>query len=248
MISFDKDVRILYNIALADEDAQAEYDAIVLTPYGPFTVEVKNWGGEMTIDENGILRREDQDIKYDLPGRMSVKEGLLRACLGDLFPENYHSIVLFANENAKVQDNYKQMPVCYGGGIVYSIRAFNKGEEVLTVSQIDEIVERISSNHKEQKAPCKVNCEEIIEDYAVLMAAIEEAAEGEYSAVEELKNAESEMIREEEIMEKQLNIPEFLIKEGTAKEKKISNAVYGTIGFLVAFAFGIVAAKTITRK
>ena len=79
LLSFNKDVKILYNIALEDEDAQAEYDAIVITPYGLFVVEVKNWGAEMHINENGTLRRYDQDIKYDLPGRMSVKEGLLES-------------------------------------------------------------------------------------------------------------------------------------------------------------------------
>lgn len=202
----------------------------------------------MTIDENGILRRNDQDIKYDLPGRMSVKEGLLREYLGDLFPSQYQGIVLFSNENAKVQDDYKQMPICYGGGIVYSIRAFSQGREILTDSQIKLIAERISSNHKEQRALCKVNCKEIIEDYAVLMAAIEDAAEGEYSLVEELKKEESVMTREEDVMEKTLNIPEFLTKESAVKEKRISNAVYGTIGFLVAFGLGVVAAKSITRK
>lgn len=248
LISFDKGVKILYNIALEDEDAQAEYDAIVITPYGVFVIEVKNWGASMSIDENGILRRDDQDIKYDLPGRMSVKEGLLREYLGELFPSQYQGIVLFSNENAKVQDDYKQMPICYGGGIVYSSRAFNEGKVILTDSQIELIAEKISNSHKEQRALCKVNCKEIIEDYAVLMAAIEDAADGNYATVEELKNTGHEPVGEEEIMEKTLNIPEFLMKEGAAKEKKISNAVFGTLGFLVAFGLGIATAKTITRK
>lgn len=249
LISFDKDVEILYNIALEDEDVQAEYDAIVITPYGLFVVEVKNWGAEMHIDENGILRRDDQDIKYDLPGRMSVKEGLLREYLGDIFPDKYHGIVLFSNENAKVQDDFKQMPVCYGGGIVYSIRSFNKGEEILTASQINEIAEKITSNHKEQRALCKVNCEEIIEDYAMLMAAIEEAAEGTYSSVEELKNNNQEVDKEEqEDMDKDIKIPEFLTKEGSAKDQKILNMVGGAAGLLVAFGLGIVAKNIVSRR
>ena len=249
LISFDKDVKILYNIALEDEDAQAEYDAIVITPYGLFMVEVKNWGAEMHIDENGILRRNDQDIKYDLPGRMSVKEGLLREYLGDIFPDKYQGIVLFSNENAKVLDDYKQMPVCYGGGIVYSIRSFNKGEEILTASQINEIAEKITSNHKEQRALCKVNCEEIIEDYAVLMAAIEEAAEGTYSSVEELKNNNQEVDEEEqEDMDKDIKIPEFLTKEGAAKDQRILNMVGGAAGLLVAFGLGIVAKSIVSRR
>ena len=249
LISFDKNVKILYNIALEDEDAQAEYDAIVVTPYGLFVVEVKNWGTEMHIDENGFLRRNDQDIKYDLPGRMSVKEGLLREYLGDIFPDKYQGIVLFSNENAKVQDDYKQMPVCYGGGIVYNIRSFNKGEEILTASQISEIVENITSSHKEQRALCKVNCEEIVEDYALLMATIEEAAEGTYSSVEELKNVEQEIDEEvQEAMDKNIKIPEFLTKEGATKDQKIINMVGGAAGLLVAFGLSIVARSIVSRR
>lgn len=249
LISFDKNVKILYNIALEDEDAQAEYDAIVITPYGLFVVEVKNWGAEMHIDENGILRRNDQDIKYDLPGRMSVKEGLLREYLGDIFPDKYQGIVLFSNENAKVQDDYKQMPVCYGGGIVYSIRSFNRGEEILTASQINKIAERITSNHKEQRALCKVNCEEIVEDYALLMAAIEEAAEVTYLSVEKLKNIEQEVNEEvQEVMDKDIKIPEFLTKEGAAKDQKVLNMVGGAAGLLVAFGLGIAAKSIVSRR
>lgn len=249
LISFDENVKILYNIALEDEDAQAEYDAIVITPYGIFVVEVKNWGAEMHIDENGILRRSDQDVKYDLPGRMSVKEGLLREYLGDIFPDKYQGIVLFSNENAKVQDDYKRMPVCYGGGIVYNIRSFNEGVEILTASQINQIAERIISNHKEQKALCRVNCEKIIEDYALLMAAIEEAAEGTYSSVEELKNVEQEDDKEVRgVMDKDINMQEFLTKEGTVRDQKIKNMISGAAGLLVVFGLGIVAAKTVTSR
>lgn len=249
LIFFDKNVKILYNIALEDEDVQAEYDAIVITPYGIFVVEVKNWGAEMHIDENGILRKSDQDIKYDLPGRMSVKEGLLREYLGDIFPDKYQGIVLFSNENAKVQDDYKKMPVCYGGSIVYRIRSFNEGEEILTASQINQVVERIISNHKEQKAPCRVNCEKIVEDYALLMAAIEEAAEGTYSSIEELKNIEQEVDEGvKEIMDRDIKTPEFLTKEGTARDQRIVNMVSGAVGLLVAFGLGIAAAKTVTSR
>ena len=246
LISFDKNVRILYNIALEDEDAQAEYDAIVITSYGLFVVEVKNWGAGMHIDKNGMLTRNDQNIKYDLSGRMSVKEGLLRVYLGDDFPEEYQGIVLFSNENAKVHDDYKQMQVCYGGGVVYSIRGFNRGEEILTANQIDEIAEKIISNHKEQRALCKVNCEEIVEDYAVLMAAIEEAAEGTYSSINELKNIEKEadekmhMDKDEEI-----SIPEFLTKEGAAKERVRAKKIRDVAGVLVACGLGFAAIKTI---
>lgn len=245
LISFDKDVKILYNIALEDEDAQAEYDAIVITPYGLFVVEVKNWGAEMHIDENGILQRNDQDIKYDLPGRMSIKEGLLKEYVGDLFPDKYQGIVLFSNENAKVQDDYRKMPVCYGGGIVYTIRDYKSNGNVLTSEQISVIEERIVSNHKEQKAPCKVNCEEIIDDYATLMAAIEEAAEGSLDSIEELANPQRQLTKEvEQNMKQDIKKRNVENKSMAPKEKEHQDTVSCiAVGLLVAFGIGMATAK-----
>lgn len=196
-LAYDRDVKVLYNIALEDEDAQSEFDAIVITPYGLFTIEVKNWNGEMHFGEDGFLRKMNPEAKYDLLGRMGIKEGLLREYLGELFPQVYKGMVLFPNESAKVVDEYGQMPIICGGGIVYKIRSFDEGKEVLTAKQIEEVAKRIFDNHKEQKTLCKVNCTEIIEDYAVLMAAIEDAAEGTFSSIEELKDRVEESVREE---------------------------------------------------
>ena len=36
LLSFERNIKILYNVELEDEDAQAEYDAIVIAPYGMF--------------------------------------------------------------------------------------------------------------------------------------------------------------------------------------------------------------------
>jgi len=247
LMSYDKDVKVLYNVALEDEDLQAEYDAIVITPYGLFVVEVKNWGAEMYIDKEGILRREDQDIKYDLPGRMGAKEALLREYLGECFPERYQGIVLFSNENAKVVDEYKKIPLGYGGGIVNRIREFNDGKVQLTGSQIYEISDKIISHHKEQKAPCRVKCDEIVEDYALLMAAIEEAAEGSEDSILELKHKEDES-KEEKMMQEKVNIPYFLTKEYAAKQKQVEKVVIGVASVLAGFGLGVLATKSFLLK
>lgn len=241
LISFDEHVKILYNIALEDEDMQAEYDAIVITPYGLFVVEVKNWGSEMTIDENGILRREDRTINYDVPGRMSVKEGLLREYLEDLFPENYQSIMLFPNENAKVNDNYKRIPICYGGGIAYTIRERRGKENLLSKEQVNNIEKRILENHREQKAPCKVKCGEIIEDYAELMAQIEMISESQ-EHVEKIEKSDSSEIKR--VTEENTTGSDSSEKEGVIKEIKIPQVIGGiAAGFVVAFGLGIVVTK-----
>ena len=192
LLSYDKGIRILYNVQLEDEDAQAEYDAIVITPYGMFVVEVKNWGASMTISPNGLLtRNDDSGIVYDLPGRMSVKEALLREHLQELFPKNYRNILLLANERAQVQDNYHQISISCGGGISYEIKSYGKSGNTLTEEQVTKIADTILVNHKEQRALCSVKCEEIIADYAKLMVQIEAASNG---TVEELSEPDAPVL------------------------------------------------------
>lgn len=178
LLSFDRATRILYNVQLEDEDIQAEYDAIAITPYGMYVIEVKNWGTPMTIASNGFLTRNDNsEIVYDLPGHMSIKEALLREYLKDRFPKNhYHNILLFPNERAEIQDNYHKVFISCGGGISYEIKSYCKKEKCLSEEQISKIADIILSNHKVQYTLCNVKCEEIIADYAALMVQIEQAS------------------------------------------------------------------------
>ena len=200
LLSYDKGVRVLYNVQLEDEDAQAEYDAIVIAPYGMFVIEVKNWGCAMHIAPNGLLTRSDSsDIVYDLPGRMSVKEALLREYLKDLFPASYHSMLLLSNERAQIRDEYHKIPINCGGGIAYEIKEYAENGVCLTSEQTAVIADRIVSNHKVQRSLCTVKCEEIIADYAQLMVMIEEAAAGlkaEDAICEDIETTESQTVEE----------------------------------------------------
>lgn len=189
LLSFDKGVNILYNIQLKDEDAEAEYDAIVLSPHGMFVIEVKNWASSVVITPEGLITRNDNSgIVYDLAGRMSIKQALLREYIGENFPDSYHSILVFANERAKVEDQYTKIPVVCGGGLSYKIRDMSANATCLTDEQISSITNIILAHHEIQTAASPVNCEEIIEDYAVLMARIEGASSG---VSEDVRDSES---------------------------------------------------------
>lgn len=177
LLSLDKSVKILYNVQLEDEDAEAEYDAIAITPYGLFVVEVKNWGPSVVITQDGILKKDDdREITYDLAGRMSIKQALLKEYIGDSFPKHYQSILMFPDDRVKVKNHYNGVLVCCGGGISYKIQEFTAGEDSLTAEQIMNIEQTIRAHHVVKKASSPVDCDEIIEDYAVLMAQIEDAS------------------------------------------------------------------------
>lgn len=193
LLSYDKEVRILYNIQLEDDDVQAEYDAIIVAPYGLFVVEVKNWGSSVTLSSNGIIaRNDDSGVIYDLPGRMSVKEALLREYLEDIFPASYHNMLLFSNERIQIEDNYHQIFISCGGGISYEIKSYAKKGNSMTMEQVNKIADAILANHKEQRALCTVKCDEIIEDYAKLMVQIESASSGDTNRHDEVANHEVE--------------------------------------------------------
>ena len=175
LVSLDKGVEILYNICMDDGECKTEYDAIVVTPYGLFVIEVKNWEGASTITEKGLLVHETGRV-YDLVGKMNAKEVLLKECLGDMFPKRYVSMLLVSDEKAKIVDEYHRMPYFVGGGISSDIRLYSKQGNILSDKQINKLVALIKDKHIEQKTKSPVNCEQIIDDYAHLMAEIEERA------------------------------------------------------------------------
>lgn len=260
LISFDKDVKVLFNIALADEDAQAEYDAIVIAPYGIFVVEVKNWAASMVINERGIIQREDgTDITYDLPGRMSIKEGLLREYLGDLFTTDYQGIVLFSSERAKVQDEYKKIPLSFGGSIVYDIRAYGKDKSCMSREQIDKIVETLLANNKEQKTISKVDSQAIVDDYAKLIVMLEKEpekmAESEVEkTVETFSYSMAETDAEEKCPAKkeepQCGRPSQRADDGNAcipKSRYERWRVVSAVSFIIATGIGALAARKVWR-
>lgn len=72
VMNYDPHVRILYNITLQDDGSKTEYDAIVITTYGIFVVEAKNFRGTAHITEKGMLQRaDDAAATYNLGERMN---------------------------------------------------------------------------------------------------------------------------------------------------------------------------------
>lgn len=171
LLELDKNVRILYNVAIQAEDAQTEYDAIILAPYGVFVVEVKNYNEDMRITESGMFERlTNPDFQYNLGGRMNCKEYLLRKTLGDLLPAaNYHSILLYANEYSKLVDDYGRIQVCFRNTIVQDVKKYDDGQAVFSQDQLTAMEHTLRSIHTPKRYACKVDCTAIKEDFAYLM-------------------------------------------------------------------------------
>ncbi len=178
ILQYDDDVRILYNVALEDDESKTEYDAIVVTPYGLFVVEVKNWNGNLVLDKHGLLHKEDGNgAQYDVPGRLNMKEFLLREYLGEAFPGCFNSILLFPNNGVKLKDEFEEITICFGGAIVNTIRSNRDNGIKLSAEQVDNIESILRASHKEQLTEYKVNTDELIADFADLIERIENKAD-----------------------------------------------------------------------
>ncbi|OUP97337.1 hypothetical protein B5E91_11955 [Thomasclavelia spiroformis] len=72
-------MKVLFNITLSDDENETEYDAIILTKFDVFIVEVKNFRGDLNISERGIVTNSFNDkVTYNLAEKMSCKEYFIK--------------------------------------------------------------------------------------------------------------------------------------------------------------------------
>ncbi len=176
-LEFSPGVKILYNITLDDGTDRTEYDAIVLTPYGIFVVEAKNFNGDARITEKGILvRKDDRFGEYNLGEKMNRKEFLLRSCLGELASVPYHALLLYVNEQVDIEDEYHQIPITYCNTVAKTIQQFDHGDELIMSEELKQIEAEITSHQIDARYPCGVDCQQIIEDLTAIMRRIANSA------------------------------------------------------------------------
>ena len=198
VLTFDPGVKILYNIALQDGMSKTEYDAIVITPYGIFVVEAKNFRGAAYITNKGMLQRQGDDIPtYNIGEKMNNKEFLLKNCLGEYAQIPYQGILLYVDESADLLDDFGQYPIKYCNTVASYIRQQNAGTDVLTSAQVNEIAELLLSHSVTLRYPCKVDCEQIKADFASVMSQIEATAdeENENEPIDDKRDPEVEPLR-----------------------------------------------------
>lgn len=197
VLTFDPGVKILYNIALQDGMSKTEYDAIVITPYGIFVVEAKNFRGAAYITNKGMLQRQGDDIPaYNIGEKMNNKEFLLKNCLGEYARVPYQGILLYVDESADLVDDFRQYPIMYCNTVASYIRQQNIGTDTLTSAQVDEIADILLNHSVTLRYPCKVDCDQIKADFASVMSQIEATAdeENENEPVEDMHQIETEPI------------------------------------------------------
>ena len=181
-LEYDNDTYVLRNVCLHDGEGRTEIDALVVSPYGIFVIEMKNCRKTMTITEDGYFQKlENPDYQYPLGERMCCKEILVREAIGETLSVPVRSMLLLVNDS-EVIDKFGKVQMANRNTVVYKIRSYAKESEHLNESQINEVVAKIEASHEEAKYPCCLDCERIVENLATLFNEIEGAEQAKAKA------------------------------------------------------------------
>lgn len=174
-LEYDMDTYVLHNVCLDDSEGRTEIDALVVSPYGVFVIEMKNCRKTMIITEEGYFQKyENPDYQYPLGERMCCKEILVREALGKAFNVPVRSMLLLVNDS-DVIDEFGKVQMTNCNTVVYKIRSYAGESEHLGKDEVCEMVAKIEACREDAKYPCGLDCERIVDNLAALVDEIESA-------------------------------------------------------------------------
>lgn len=162
-----EEMETLYNVTLSDGKERTEYDAVTITPYGVFAIEVKSYSQDMTWDEKGVIYPSYNGSWHkNLGERMNCKEYLLRNRLKEFKDVPFYNILLIADNRVKITDNYRRIPISYNNTILSDIRSYSDGRRYIETEQIREIKRVLLEETEPVLVPCPVDCSKVAEEYS----------------------------------------------------------------------------------
>lgn len=135
-------IRILRNLRIQVDDLSVEHDMIIIAPTGIFTIEIKNYKSGATIDKTGLLTADRKTLNIANQARRHSYN--LKRLLGYFnYPFEIYPIIVWANDHAKINSQFKYIPVCYCNTLEYEIFDKNKYKGNYSERDIEEIYKYI---------------------------------------------------------------------------------------------------------
>ena len=170
--------RVLTNVVLEYDNERTEIDAIVITNYAIFIIEVKNSKKNILISESGRFQRIGKHIHYDcnIAEKMDKRERLLRKALQDAKMEylNFFKIVTFTNPYIDVENNYKYIKVLPHEYLAAYIDKFTSNI-YYSSRDITNMIDIIDANRCADPYQMSIDKDEYKIAFATLMAKLESA-------------------------------------------------------------------------
>ena len=184
---------VLKNVEFRNGEHRTELDGIVFTDKAIFIIEVKNPSRDIYIDERGNYCRIGTTMTYDknIGEKMNEKVSLLKDALAGSGIENINieNIVVFANNNIRVDNRYTYINTCFLSDMPHIIEKYSG-----SISYSDEdIYSMVASVYKAQcheAYPLTIDMQQFKLDFATLLATLEIAASGEIDEIADESSVE----------------------------------------------------------
>ncbi len=171
--------RMLFNVELKEGDIRTELDAVVFTSKAIFMIEVKNPSKDMVIDAKGNYYKAHgyMDFGRNLGEKVNDKSHLLRESLKEIGkPLNIVEIVVFSNNQIKVENRSKYIKHCFLSQLPHIIDEYN-GKDIYADEDMDFMEGLVHSAECEEEYPIEFDIVAFKRDFATVVAALESAAE-----------------------------------------------------------------------
>ncbi|MBA2213612.1 nuclease-related domain-containing protein [Sellimonas intestinalis] len=194
-------IKILRNIRLKVDDLEVEHDMIIIAPTGIFTIEVKNLKGNYIIDEKGIMKNVTDRRKkiYNVVDQSRRHIHNLERFFSRIssYKFNIYSIIVWANDNDRIKNKFKYIPVCYCNTLEYEIFS-HKYKSVYSEKEVEYIYDILKNNAlPEKEYPINIDIKEYIRNYINILFAIKywlEIGEGKIGEEQTLLKSLGELL------------------------------------------------------
>ena len=170
-----EEMEVLYGVELQNGKGRTDIDSVVVTPYGVFVIEVRNFSQGMVWDEKGMISpAEAGDVSTvsgpvqaeNLADTINCKELVLRNVLKYHMNVPYYSILLVPDNKVRVTDRYGRIPVSCLSTVLGDIRGFGDGKRHISPKEMQEISSLLRQSIRPVLVPCPVDCVKIAEEYS----------------------------------------------------------------------------------
>lgn len=148
---------VINNLLIKRGGRSSQIDHVVISVYGLFVIETKNYSGWIHGSEQSEYWSQtiySQKTKFRNPIRQNLGHiNILKLVLSDYPNATYQSIVVFAG-SAELKNVYSSIPVIYDSQLFWTILNWTD-EQILSLGEVRGIAEKLNSMNIQDKSEKK---------------------------------------------------------------------------------------------
>lgn len=138
-------IRIIQNARyIIDDDFGVEHDMIVISPYGIFSIEIKNWGSDSYLNNKGFLVSKNGKRINVIEQSMRHVHNLERLIQKELYHEaKVFPLIVWVNEKSRIKNDFKYVTVCNYNDVEFELFNSEKYTQIYSKEDVDAIYKKL---------------------------------------------------------------------------------------------------------